>query len=201
MSCQDVAQRLEKLLREADIDDSGYALLTQLREGKEPKLVKAHAYTLLHDACRHGWLDFVKLLVEEHNCDPHAVTSAGLTPLHYACRYGRFDIVRYLVGERYCDPDCCDKHQRTPLHCVSEPQRQCTQKEALNIVKYLVSIAKCDISKKDKDGHTALLRASSHDTELVSYLKPIAERQCDGDTALHIACRRNQTGNTVYLHT
>ena len=166
-----VARRLEQLRSRARLwDGDGRELLGQLRGGREPRLARAEGgFTLLHYACINGWLDFVKSLIHEHSCDPHAVTLGGRTPLHYACRYGRFDIVRYLISEQHCDPDCCDSRQRTPLHWVSGAYRVCTQEEAVKIVKFLVSLVNCDVSKRDEDG----------------------------DIALHIACRDSQAGEMV----
>ena len=170
-----VARWLKQLMSQADLQWDGYGdgdvLLGQLRGGKEPRLARTEYsdVTLLHYACRNGWLDFVKSLIHEHSCDPHAVTQGGETPLHYACRYGHFDIVRYLISEQHCDPDCCDSDQRTLLHWVSGACRVCTPKQAVRIVKFLVSLANCDVSKRDKDG----------------------------DTALHIACCVRQAGEMV----
>ena len=166
-----VAWRLEQLRSRAGLRlDHRGELLDQLRGGREPRLARTgYGVTLLHHACHHGWLDFVKSLIHEHSCDPHAVAQAGRTPLHYACRYGRFDIVRYLISEQHCDPDCCDSDQRTPLHWLSGAYRVCTQEEAVKIVKFLVSLANCNVSKRDKDG----------------------------DTVLHIACRHSQAGEMV----
>ena len=161
-----VARRLEQLRSRAGLqrDNFGGELLGQLRGGREPRLARTKyvGATLVHYACRHGWLDFVKSLIHEHSCDPHAVTQAGQSPLHYACRYGHFDIVRYLISEQHCDPDCCDSDQQTPLHWVSGAYRECTQEEAVKIVKFLVSLNNCDVSKKDKDGNTALHFACRH---------------------------------------
>ena len=170
-----VARRLEQLksragLQWGDFDYDGGVLLGQLRGGREPRLARtAYGITLVHHACINGWLDFMKSLIHEHSCDPHAVTQHGWTPLHYACRYGRFDIVSYLISEQHCDPDCCDSDQQTSLHWLSGAFRECTQEEAVKIVKFLVSLANCDVRKRDKDGYTAL----------------------------HIACRHRQAGEMV----
>ena len=167
-----VARRLEQLRSRAGLQSGGYGreLLCQLRGGREPRLARTEdGITLLHNACCHGWLDFVKSLIREHSCDPHAVTQGGGTALHLACAYGRFDIVRYLISEQHCDPDCSDSDQRTPLHWLSGAYRVCTQEEAVKIVKFLISLANCNVSKRDNDG----------------------------DTALHIACRGSQAGEMV----
>ena len=159
-----VARRLEQLMARAGLwDVDGGVLLGQLRGGREPRLARTgYGITLLHNACCHGWLDFVKSLIHEHSCDPHAVTQGGRTPLHLACRFGHFDIVRYLISEQHCDPDCCDSDQQTPLHWLSGADRVCTQENTVKIVKFLVSLANCDVSKRDEDGNTALHFACRH---------------------------------------
>ena len=163
-----VARRLEQLRSRAGLQWDDYyggsgELLDQLRSGRKPRLARAeYGITLLHYACSNGWLSFVKSLIHEHRCDPHAVTQSGWTPLHWACRYGRFYTVRYLISEQHCDPDCCDSDQQTPLHWLSGAYRACTQEEAVKIVKFLVSLVDCDVSKRDKDGNTALHIACRH---------------------------------------
>ena len=155
-----VARRLEQLRSRAGLwggNGDGDVLFGLLRGGTEPRLARTEdGFTLVHHACRNGWLDFVKSLIHEHSCDPHAVAQGGWTSLHYACRYGRFDIVRYLISEQHCDPDCCDCDQQTPLHWLSGAYRVCTQEEAVKIMKFLVSLANCDVSKRDKASNTAL---------------------------------------------
>ena len=172
-----VARRLVQLNSQPNefgyYDTTGSLLLDYLRYGMEPRLARImDGVTLVHHACQHGWLDFVKFLILEHSCDPHAVTLGGATPLHYACRYSHFDIVRYLISEQHCDPDCCDSHQQTPLHWLSGAYRECTQEEPLKIVKFLVSLANYDVRKRDENGNTAL----------------------------HFACRDSQAGEMVLTH-
>ena len=173
-----VARRLEQLRSRPGLRDDfdGRVLLDQLIGGRKPRLARSeNGYTLLHYTCQHGWLDFVKSLIHEHSCDPHAVTQYGRTPLHLACGFGYFDIVRYLISEQHCNPDCCNSDQQTPLHWVSRGAHgSCTQEEAVKIVKFLVSLANCDVSKRDEDGKTAL----------------------------HFACRDSQAGEMViHCHT
>ena len=114
-----MAEKLYQLMSRAGLDeeDDGWELLGELRSGKAPRFVTAmDNITLVHHACQHAWLDLVKCLIQEHNCNPHVKTVGGVTPLHYACGYGRFDIVRYLINGQHCNPDRCDNHHRTPLH-------------------------------------------------------------------------------------
>ena len=200
-----VAERLEQLLSRADLkSDDVWVLLDQLRRGVEPRLAKTwwHNVTLVHQACEHGWLNFLKSLVQEHSCDPHAETRDGVTPLHYACRYGCFDIVRYLISEQYCNPDCCDNNQQTPLHYLNGIVRRCTQEEAVKIMRFLFSIGKPDVNGKDHQGDTAFLLACRDcSAELACCL--VTEGHCDvtirnnnGDTGLHVVSQLKTTGET-----
>ena len=202
-----VAEILEQLLLVAGLwyepgDHS--ELLAELSCGVEPRYTTAgwHGVTLVHHACEHGWLDFLKSLVHEHNCNPHAVTWSGVTPLHYACRYGRSDIVRYLISEQHCNPVCCDNLQQTPLHYLSGVARRCTPEEAVKIMRFLFSIGKPDVNGKDHQGDTALLLACRDCSAEVARCL-IAEGHSDvtiryknGDTALHVVSQLETTGET-----
>ena len=91
-----------------------------LLQGANPndELASVYRDTPLHLACRHGWLDIVKSLIESKGCDPHVKDCGSQTPLHYACRYGCEDIVRYLTLEQKCDARVTDGGKWTPLHCA-----------------------------------------------------------------------------------
>ena len=202
-----VAKRLEQLMSLAGLRSDGdhMALLAELRRGVKPRLARAGRWydiTLVHLACEHGWLDFLKSIVHEHNCDPHAVTLGGATPLHYACQHGRFDIVHYLISEQHCDPDCCDIFQQTLLHYLSGVTRECTQEEAVKIMRFLFSIGKPDVNGKDRQGDTALLLACRGCLAEVACCL-MTEGHCDvtirnknGDTALHVVSQLKTTGET-----
>ena len=72
--------------------------------------------TPLHQACKQGWLDIVKLLIERYDCDPHVTTVVSCESLlHYACQRGHIDIVEYLVSEQCLNPLLKDCIQREPL--------------------------------------------------------------------------------------
>ena len=60
--------------------------------------------TPLHQACKQGWLDIVKLLIEVFGCDPNVTSNYHQNPLHYACRYGHIDVVEYLINEQQMNP-------------------------------------------------------------------------------------------------
>ena len=54
--------------------------------------------TPLHEACKHGWLDVVQLLIENFNHSLDVTEKVfGQTPLHISCRYDHVDIAIYLT--------------------------------------------------------------------------------------------------------
>lgn len=59
--------------------------------------------SLLHLACQNGWLDYVKLLVEQLGFNPEIKDCGNQIPLHYACHYGHLNIVQHLREVHDCD--------------------------------------------------------------------------------------------------
>jgi len=148
--------------------------------------------TALHIACREGPLNLVKDVIELRRLR-HEYTgilskkyfankpnNAGFSPFHLACRHGHHQIVKYLVLQLFNEPNATDRpdeinvwvkfmesadneYKRTPL--ISS----CLNND-LEMVKILVD----NVSVKDLNGSVNLANK-------------------DGDTALHIACRQNNT--------
>ena len=79
--------------------------------------------TPLHQACKQGWLDVVKLLIEKYGCDPNVRTRSNKSVLHHACQCGHIDIVEYLINEWHLDPLLRDNHQLEPLDCALSNNR------------------------------------------------------------------------------
>ena len=147
--------------------------------------------SLLHYACRNGWYDVSRQLVEKYHCDVHLKNGEVDTPLHYACREnGSIDIVRFLVVDQHCDWACCELLGRTPLHCACASGK-------LDIVKFLVEECRCDSRLQDYSNKTPLhLACSSGKLDMVKYL--VEECHCDprvqddnNKTPLHYACQGN----------
>ncbi|XP_076268661.1 transient receptor potential cation channel subfamily A member 1-like [Rhynchophorus ferrugineus] len=55
--------------------------------------------SILHVACRNGYLDTVKYLVEEKRFDLEVKNYDQETPLKQACEIGRIDCVKYLISK------------------------------------------------------------------------------------------------------
>ena len=80
--------------------------LKLLKQVKDPRTVMSNnKFTLLHCAAYHGWLDVVKQLINDHDCDPDCKDNDGNTPLSKARGNGKQSIVNYLemvIGTLVC---------------------------------------------------------------------------------------------------
>ena len=155
--------------------------------------------SLLHFACRNGWYDVSRELVDKYHCDPHLKNLyTGYTPLHYACEGGSIDIVRFLIVDHHCDLACRREEGKTPLHCACESGE-------LDIVKFLVEECHCDPRVKDDDGDTPLHYACEGGSiDIVRFL--IVDHHCDpacrgwlGKTPLHCACESGELDIVKFL--
>ena len=144
--------------------------------------------SLLHYACRYGWYDVSRQLVEKYHCDAHLENVWSYTPLHHACLWnGNIDIVRFLVVDRHCDPACRGFGGETPLYCACSSGK-------LDIVRFLVVDQHCDPTCRGWQGDTPLHCACrSGKLDIVRLL--VVDQHCDptcrdleGRTPLHQAC-------------
>ena len=90
-------------------------------------------------ACRYGYLDIAKCLLNEGKCDPNLKGDyTNITPLHVACQFGQFEIVKELIikgasiNER-------ENEGFTPLHEVcAYTCYDANEDDLLKITKFLV---------------------------------------------------------------
>ena len=54
--------------------------------------------TPLHQACKKGWLDVVKIMIEKYGCAPNVMNKNCQKPMHYACQHSQANIVQYLIS-------------------------------------------------------------------------------------------------------
>ena len=94
--------------------------------------------TPLHQACKRGWLDIVKMLIEKYRCDPNVVTKDRLSVLHFACKYGHIDIVTLLIENYGCDPNVVTESNESLLHYA------CRYASHIDVVTLLIEKYGCD---------------------------------------------------------
>ena len=121
-----------------------------------------HGDTPLHWACRYGWLDVVKSILEQDEdqetslqlvLSPFQAVSnvmawyfgtsivevkdgAKQTPVYYACRGGHLNVVRYLCEQCSCDLNLKDKNKCMPVDYA-------LQFGHTEVVKYLIDERNC----------------------------------------------------------
>ena len=170
----------------------------QVREIRDQEVHDHYQSSLLHYACRNGWYDVSRELVDKYQCYPHLKNEWEYTPLHYACEGGSIDIVRFLIVDHHCDPACRGEHGRTPLHYACDSEK-------LDIAKFLVEECHCDPRVKDEDGDTPLHYAcKGGSVDIVRFL--IVDHHCDpachgeeGRTPLYYACKSGKLDIVKFL--
>ena len=151
--------------------------------------------TPLHMACTKELEDLVVYLIDEVHCDINFTNSRNELPLHIAIRNGlRFDTLVLLVSQLNKDIQTIDGD--TPLHLA------CVCKQEV-VVRYLVEAMRCDTSiantRKLLPLHIAITMGLSFDIiKLVSSCNVNAPTD-DGNTPLHLACKRNKKKIVSYL--
>lgn len=108
--------------------------------------------TVLHHACRTGWLDVAQLLVDRGS-DINAITRNGWTPLLLAASYSHKDIVCMLL-KAGAHLNTYESSTWTFLHYACKDGW-------LDIVQYLLK-AGFDINAKTFDGKTPLIIAAEY---------------------------------------
>ncbi|KAK0550312.1 hypothetical protein OC846_003022 [Tilletia horrida] len=76
-----------------------------LANDASPEAPDSDGWTPLHNACSRGYLDIVRLLVEQAEASVNTATEPrGWTPLMNAASKGHLPIVRYLTARHHADP-------------------------------------------------------------------------------------------------
>ena len=136
----------------------------EIRDQEVSFLSDHYQSSLLHYACRNGWYDVSRELVDKYQCDPHLKNGGRYTPLHFACDRGSIDIVRFFVVDHHCDPAIHGWKGRIPLHLACESWR-------LDIVKFLVEECHCDpFREKDMFDYTPLHLAAQREHDVLLFL-------------------------------
>ena len=192
-SGQDVSSRsqLAAACRDKEFDEARHLLAA----GADPRgsTCGFFNWTALHFCCQHGELDFAKELIEIYRISPEAEDKEGRTPLHIACQFGHISISQYLISHCKCNPDYLDFEEQTPLHHAVGWLSECSESNALEVAKFLISFAQCDLHHRDINGKNALLHACEKGfLTIVQYLinncgSSTTEIDSYGNSCLHLA--------------
>ena len=159
----------------------------------------------LHIACQHSNVDLVEHLVEVAGCDINAKGQYERSGLHFAClnQQSGTKVVQFLFSKHEWNFEEADTNGSKPLDLALEDCK-------VDLVKYLVEVAGCDVNAKDQYEssylHTAFWNEIDYDDgyDIVKFLT--LKQECDvevvdedGNRILHLACRRGSVDLVKYL--
>lgn len=75
--------------------------------------------TILHYACKSGYIDVVKFLVSKKNLKINIKGNYGLSALHLACLHNRVDIIKALLERKDININIGEERGLTPLHVAA----------------------------------------------------------------------------------
>ena len=171
-----------------------------VKEGVDPSYLtwmqvdEIKKQSFLHAACGHiGDTEAVQLLAGKGNSD--IKDAQGWTPLHYACIHGHLEIMTHLITQAKSNPEIATPAGTLPLQLACS-HSICSEAKALNIVKFLITTAKCDPDTNVYDGDTLLIYLLKTKNKKISILQYLildygcclSTRDYKGNTALHIVC-------------
>ena len=152
--------------------------------GCNPNVVNKNGELPLHIAATHS-LGLVRLFATSSDL-VNAQDNSGNTPLHIACKHTRLNIMKYLLTETECKTDCANKHGELPLHLACQSKQR----------KYFESLASVKIPGiRFKSSRVPQINPTNVYYEALSLICTktpealINQRDQNGDTPLHIACR------------
>lgn len=149
-------------------------------------------------------MEAVQLLIPSTNSNADILDATNWTPLHYACTHGHIEIVSHLVLRAGSNPNITTPagYSSLSLACTSSV---CPEDNALKVIKFLTTAAKCNPNNTIINGDTLLIYLLKRQTfrfTILRYL--ILEYQCslmpknhDFNTALHIACEKKTSNPYV----
>ena len=165
--------------------------------------------TPLHTACKHDHHSVVQCLVADQRCQLNTKNSEMNTSLHIACHTKEFTIINLLL-DRKCSITIPNKKAETagdiPLNEDGDflLHIACQWGDA-TIVKYLITVGRCNLNITNACSITPLYTASEHGhLHVVKVL--VGRKECDlnipdyrGNTPLHTACKHGHHSTVKFL--
>ena len=145
----------------------------------------------LHIACLStGNVELVRYLVDEAGCGINAKGNNDSTPLHLACSKNQLEIVKFLTSKPESNYEAVDKNGDRPLHIA------CLPTDNVDLVRYLVEEAGCDINSKTVNRKFPLqIALDMKNFNLVKYLT--ARPECH---TVDLICNDNRLQRLVDHH-
>ncbi|GJQ70821.1 hypothetical protein Trydic_g748 [Trypoxylus dichotomus] len=134
--------------------NGNYAAVQQLLEREHLVNVRDNCGWLpIHEACNHGYIEIVKLLVEKGATinDRGGIKCDGVTPLHDAAANGHLEIVEYLI-DKGASLIAKKDNGETALHCLENWRKSVENIDPITQTHYQ-SISKRMIEALERSGH------------------------------------------------
>ena len=146
--------------------------------------VRGHGHTPFLTAVYFNQLEVIKYLISK-KCNLSATDDEGSGAVHISVARGHLNVLKYLIDNNYCNPNATNHQDRTPLHVAVAANKY-------QILEYL-------LSKSIPSMSVVWLREikCSLDSPHDIYNNPhnavlINVQDEDGNTPLHLACRRGK---------
>ena len=128
--------------------------------------------TPLHNVCRHGWLDMVKVFVETLDCNVWTEDYHGITPVHIVFKYAHLSIIEYFINR-------CGI-----MTIVQKLNDKIVSERGLAMIQWL-------------NGHWHMLK-QMHAAEALATIRYNHCPTSDGSTVLHLACMVDNNPHILY---
>ena len=184
------------------ISTPGINLTLANHEGIAPfEVVDSDGNTLLHFAFAKGNYAMVKVLMK-NGANILEPNRHGDAPIHIACKHSRLDVLKELLAFDSCNPNQLNADGDTALHIVT---RMRGNRQKFKMAEFLLK-NKADVLKPDKHGDAPIHIACKHFR--LDILKELVASRCcspnqqnaEGNTPLHIVCRRRTSTTAIELN-
>ena len=147
--------------------------------------------TPLHVVCRNNNIELVQFLTEECQCDQTIQNKDGELPLHIACSQRSLAMVKLVSN---CEVNVQTTIKETPLHIA------CSYPQQIDIADFLVHSKGADPSVLDGSVlHEACMRGNLALVKILAVGATVNYRDKNGNTPLHIACKKNHLKVATFL--
>ena len=148
--------------------------------------------TPIFNACRCGNLEIIKLLIVNGSNPLYLNRKTKETPVHIASRMGRPDVIEVLCENTNCDSLQTNIYGASPIQLAVESR-------SIKTLKTLINLWPADINNTINKNKTTLAHYATQ-VEEIDLIKALLQhsvnwnaQDSDGNTALHLACMKNNT--------
>ena len=147
---------IQKKLSTTEIDRESRKLTSNLPSKLSIRLRQALPAIII--ACREGFYDIVKILLEDPRVNPNITDNYGRTALYHAMNEGRKDIIKLLVSNKrvkHCEP-----------HKIKELDAMCISNNATKLITPSNLVVRIDnkamlnsFVEQDESNHTTVVKS------------------------------------------